>query len=130
MLAWDYAKAVKRFGRLPVGGGAGRGPHPHALRFARGARPRIQRAARALPLGYGEETKNYTKTYRSARDAAMAELPRNAPQRWREASLLLREHGKATCKTIGAALRGVPRHGLPARGTGHAIETGRTRVYY
>ncbi len=49
-------------------------------------------------LGYGKETKNYTKMYRDARDAAMAELPKRA-RMMAEASLLLREHGKETCKT-------------------------------
>ena len=34
----------------------------------------------------------------TARDAAMAELPKKAPA-LAEASLLLREHGKETCKT-------------------------------
>ncbi len=48
-------------------------------------------------LGYGEENKNYSKTYRSARDAAMAELPKKAAT-LSEASRLLRTHGKETCK--------------------------------
>ena len=41
--------------------------------------------------------KNYTKTYRSSRDAASAELPTKAAA-LAAASLLLREHGKETCK--------------------------------
>jgi endonuclease III len=49
-------------------------------------------------LGYGEETKNYNRSYRLARDAAQAELPKRNPALV-EASLLLREHGQTTCKT-------------------------------
>jgi adenine-specific DNA glycosylase len=49
-------------------------------------------------LGYGRESKSYSKTYRSARDTAMIALPKKAAV-MAEASQLLREHGKQTCKT-------------------------------
>ena len=48
-------------------------------------------------IGYGEESKNYTRTYRESRDAAMVELPRKASA-LADASLLLRAHGQETCK--------------------------------
>lgn len=48
-------------------------------------------------LGYGEETRNYNRSYRLARDAAQAELPKQNTALV-EASLLLREHGRSTCK--------------------------------
>lgn len=98
VLTWDYPKAVRALRRFPsvaepgadrilmlCGSHAVLGLESNALRVL-------------LRLGYGTEDKNYTKAYRSARDAAMAELPKRAIA-MAEASLLLREHGKETCKT-------------------------------
>lgn len=98
VLAWDRAKAVKALCKFPsvaepgaerilmlCGSHAVLGLDSNALRVL-------------LRLGYGEESKNYSKSYRSARDAAMAELPKKAAV-MAEASQLLREHGKQTCKT-------------------------------
>ena len=48
-------------------------------------------------MGYGTERRNYSRTYREARDAAMAELPGKAAV-LAEASLVLRMHGQETCK--------------------------------
>jgi endonuclease III len=50
-----------------------------------------------LRLGYGEESKNYAKTYRSAVTAAAGEL-RDAAFAQR-AHVLLRRHGQELCKT-------------------------------
>jgi endonuclease III len=50
-----------------------------------------------LRLGYGEESKNYAKTYRSAVSATAAEL-RDAAFAQR-AHILLRRHGQELCKT-------------------------------
>src|SRR5439155_20569616 len=49
-----------------------------------------------LRLGYGEESKNYAATYRSAVNATSAELPdAKFAQR---AHILLRRHGQEVCK--------------------------------
>src|SRR3989442_1324186 len=47
-------------------------------------------------LGYGEESKNYSTTYRSAQRAAAAEVEENIPARVR-AHQLLRIHGQELC---------------------------------
>ena len=49
-----------------------------------------------LRLGYGFEHKNYSAAYASAQKAAMAELP-SLVGPLREASLLLRHHGRQQC---------------------------------
>jgi len=50
-----------------------------------------------LRLGYGTEEKSYAKPYRSAQEAASAELPEACAARI-EAHLLLRRHGQELCK--------------------------------
>lgn len=51
-----------------------------------------------LRLGFGEEKKNYTASYRSVQEAIQPEL--NEDFDWLiEAHLLLRQHGKELCKT-------------------------------
>ena len=50
-----------------------------------------------LRLGYGEEASSYQASYRSAQAAAARELPADADARVR-AYLLLREHGRQTCR--------------------------------
>jgi endonuclease III len=98
VLTWDYAKAVKALRKLP----SIAEPGADRLLMLCGSHAVLGLESNALRvlcrIGYGEETKNYTKTYRSARDAAMAELSKKAAV-LAEASLLLREHGKQTCKT-------------------------------
>ncbi len=97
VLKWDYQKAVKALCTLP----SVAEPGADRILMTCGARPVLGLESSALRvlcrLGYGEETKNYHKTYRSARNAASAELPKKAAV-LTEASLLLREHGKETCK--------------------------------
>jgi endonuclease III len=98
VLLWDYAKAVKALRKFP----SVAEPGADRILMLCGSHAVLGLDSNALRvlcrLGYGEETKNYTKTYRSARDAASAELPGKAAT-MAEASLLLREHGKATCKS-------------------------------
>lgn len=98
VLTWDYAKAVRALRRFP----SVAEPGADRIVMLCGSHAVLGMESNALRvlsrLGYGEETRNYTETYRSARDAAMAELPKRAAA-MAEASLLLREHGKATCKT-------------------------------
>lgn len=48
-------------------------------------------------LGFGEELKNYGKSYRLTRDAALAELPKTN-MALESAHVALRAHGKETCK--------------------------------
>jgi endonuclease-3 len=50
-----------------------------------------------LRLGYGKEDKSYARSYRSAQEAADAELPRDCGVRI-EAHLLLRRHGQELCR--------------------------------
>jgi len=51
-----------------------------------------------LRIGFGEEKKNYTASYRSAQDAIKDQL--NADYDWLiGAHVLLRQHGKELCKT-------------------------------
>jgi endonuclease-3 len=97
VLRWDYARAVKALRKFPSVGE----PGADRILMLCGSHAVLGLDSNALRvlyrIGYGEETKNYTKTYRSSRDAASAELPRKAAS-MAEASLLLREHGKATCR--------------------------------
>ena len=97
VLGWDYAKAVKALRRFP----SVAEPGADRILMLCGSHAVLGLDSNALRvlcrLGYGHETKNYTKTYRSSRDAAAAELPKKASS-LAEASLLLREHGKETCK--------------------------------
>jgi endonuclease III len=97
VLAWNYAKAVKALRKFPSVGE----PGADRILMLCGSHAVLGLDSNALRVlyrvGYGEETKNYTKTYRSARDAAAGELPKKAPV-LASASLLLREHGKETCK--------------------------------
>jgi len=51
-------------------------------------------------IGFGREQKNYGATYRSIEEALEGQLPRDAASLTR-AHLLLRQHGKETCKTTG-----------------------------
>lgn len=99
VLTWDYAKAVKALQRFPSVAEAGADRilmlcNSHAVLGVESNALRV-----LCRLGYAtEDMKRYTKMYREARDAAMAELPQKAAT-LAEASLLLREHGKQTCKT-------------------------------
>ena len=49
-------------------------------------------------IGYGREQKDYGRMYRSAQEALAPEIPQGAESCAR-AFVLLREHGKKTCKT-------------------------------
>ena len=55
-----------------------------------------------LRIGYGREQRNYGAAYRSIGEALVGQLPSGAAALTR-AHLLLREHGKETCKTNGPA---------------------------
>lgn len=126
VLSWNYTKAAKALRRFPSVGE----PGADRILMLCGSHPVLGLDSNALRvlyrLGYGEETKNYTKTYRSSRDAATAELPGKAAA-LAAASLLLREHGKETCKYT------VPRCGecpVTAACTWYRVHTpsGRARI--
>ncbi len=55
-----------------------------------------------LRIGFGREQRNYGASYRSIQEALVGQLPRDAVSLTR-AHLLLRQHGKETCKTNGPA---------------------------
>jgi endonuclease III len=97
VLELDYVKAVRALRKFPSVGE----PGADRILMLCGSHVVLGLDSNALRvlcrLGYAEESKNYTRMYREARDAATAELPRTAA-RMAEASLLLREHGKETCK--------------------------------
>ena len=98
VLNWEYAKAVKALRKFP----SVAEPGADRILMLCGSHPVLGMESNALRvllrLGYGAEENNYTKSYRSARDAAMAALPKKATL-LAEASALLRQHGKETCKT-------------------------------
>ena len=98
VLALDYKKASRELQKLPSVAESG---SDRMLMIAR-AHPVLgleSNAVRVLArLGYGGPKVSYTKWYRLVRDAAMAELKKDAAV-LEEAALLLREHGKTTCKT-------------------------------
>lgn len=97
VLAWDGAKARKALQRFPMIGESGAERIlmlcgvPGVLGFQSNEHRTLNR------LGYGEALKNYARSYRLTRDAAQAELPRKNAALV-EASLLLRAHGRTTCK--------------------------------
>lgn len=98
VLDWDYARSAKALRRFP----SVAEPGADRILMLCGSHAVLgleSNAVRVLcRIGYGKEAKDYAKTYRSVRDAAAAELPRKAAT-MAEAALLLREHGKQTCKT-------------------------------
>ena len=97
VLGWEYRQARRALQRFPMIGASGAdrillicGSHDVLGLESNAIRTLIR-------LGYGAESKNYDRMYRDARTAAESELPAtNAVLR--AASLLLRMHGKETCK--------------------------------
>ncbi len=98
LLAWDYKKAHRALRKFHSVGE----PGADRILMLCGSHAVLGLDSNALRvlcrLGYATESKNYTRTYREARDAAMAELSRRAAS-LAIASLVLRAHGQATCKT-------------------------------
>jgi endonuclease III len=98
ILAWDYAKAVRALRKFP----SVAEPGADRILMLCGSHAVLGMESNALRvlvrMGYGVDEKNYTKTYRSARNAAMAVLPKRADV-LADASRLLRTHGKETCKS-------------------------------
>ncbi|MGE3174277.1 MAG: hypothetical protein AB7O97_16735 [Planctomycetota bacterium] len=58
-----------------------------------------------LRLGYGEDRGGYARQYRTAQQAAMAELPATAAA-LTQASAMLRRHGQEVCRTTRPACAG------------------------
>ena len=97
VLGWEYRRASRALRKFPSVGE----PGADRILMLCGSQPVLGLDSNALRtlyrIGYGEESKNYTRTYRESRDAAIAELPKKAPA-LAEASALLRTHGQQTCK--------------------------------
>lgn len=58
-------------------------------------------------LGFGEERKSYSATYKSAREITLQELPADC-ERLTKAHLLLRQHGQQLCLRNGPVCRACP----------------------
>jgi endonuclease-3 len=58
-------------------------------------------------IGYGRAEKDYGKTYRSVQEALKEEIPRK-PDELTRAHLLLRQHGKETCRNNRPICRSCP----------------------
>ena len=97
VLGWDFRKARRALQQFPMIGASG----ADRILLLCGSHDVLgleSNAIRALNrVGYGRQSKNYDRTYRETREAAQAELPA-ANAALRAASLLLRQHGKETCK--------------------------------
>ncbi|HVT39932.1 MAG TPA: hypothetical protein VHE78_12855 [Gemmatimonadaceae bacterium] len=97
VLGWDYAKAKRALQRFPSVGE----PGADRILMLCGSHAVLGLDSNSLRslcrMGYGTEQRNYSRTCREARDAAMAELPGKASL-LAEASLVLRTHGQETCK--------------------------------
>jgi endonuclease III len=97
VLSWEYAKARKALQRFPMIGEPGADRilmlcgYVGVFGFQSNEHRTLNR------LGYGKELKNYTKSYRLTRDAARDELP-STNAALVQAALLLRQHGRVTCK--------------------------------
>jgi endonuclease III len=92
-----YAAARRALAKFPAIGEPGAekilllsGMHPVLALDSNGLRVLIR-------LGYGAESDNYSRMYRSAQAAAQAELATTVAAR-REAHLLLRQHGQMLCR--------------------------------
>ncbi len=97
ILKEPYEKAKKALKQFPNIGD----PGAEKILLFCGAGPGLALESNGLRVltrvGYGRTQKNYGAMYRSVQEAIQAELPR-APTQLAAAHLLLREHGKTTCK--------------------------------
>ena len=97
VLSREYGKARKALQKFPMIGESGADRilmlcgYPGVLGFQSNEHRTLNR------LGYGEELRSYTRSYRLTRGAAQDELPKTNAALV-QASLLLRAHGRATCK--------------------------------
>ena len=97
VLEWPYAEAKKALKQFPNIGDPGA---EKILLFCgiRTGLPLEWNGCRVLTrVGYGREQKNYAAMYRSVQEDLRAELPRKVDDLAR-AHLLLRQHGKETCR--------------------------------
>ena len=100
ILKEPYAKAKKALHQFPNIGEPGAEKILLFCGMAEGL-PLESNGCRVLTrIGFGREQKNYGATYRSIQEALEGPLPRDAASLAR-AHLLLRQHGKETCKTTG-----------------------------
>jgi endonuclease-3 len=100
ILQEPYAKAKKALHQFPNIGEPGAEKILLFCGMAEGL-PLESNGCRVLTrIGFGREQEHYGATYRSIQDALDGQLPRDAASLTR-AHLLLRQHGKETCKTTG-----------------------------
>ncbi len=102
ILGEPYAKAKRALQQFPTLGEPGAEKILMLCGMASGL-PLESNGCRVLVrLGYGRQQKSYGATYRSIQEALAAQLPKDAAALTR-AHLLLRQHGRATCKTNAPA---------------------------
>lgn len=100
ILKVPYAKAKKALHQFPNIGEPGAEKILMFCGMAAGL-PLESNGCRVLTrVGFGRDQKNYGAMYRSIQEALKGQLPRDAESLGR-AHLLLRRHGKETCKTKG-----------------------------
>ncbi len=102
ILQEPYAKAKRALHQFPNIGEPGAEKILMLCGMAQGLPLESNGCRVLLRIGYGREQRNYGAAYRSIEEALAGQLPSGAAAITR-AHLLLREHGKATCKTNGPA---------------------------
>jgi len=100
-------QAIKAICRFPYVGE----PGAEKVLLFTGAYPILAMESNSLRvlvrLGYGKESKNYTKMYRSTQEALVPEIPQDCATLIR-ANLVLRRHGQTLCKTTMPQCGGCP----------------------
>jgi endonuclease-3 len=102
ILKEPYAKAKRALHQFPNIGEPGAEKILMLCGMAQGLPLESNGCRVLLRIGFGREQKNYGAAYKSIQEALTGQLPRGAEALTR-AHLLLRQHGKETCKTNGPA---------------------------
>jgi len=113
VLKWPYAKAKKALQQFPNIGAPGAEKILMLCGMATGL-PLEWNGNRVLTrVGYGRESSNYVKMYKSVQDDLQAELPKK-PEDLTRAHLLLRRHGKELCRNNNPLCHSCPASALCA----------------
>lgn len=102
ILREPYAKAKRALHQFPNIGEPGAEKILMLCGMAQGLPLESNGCRVLLRIGYGREQRNYGAAYKSIQQALAGQLPGDAASVTR-AHLLLRQHGKETCKTNGPA---------------------------
>jgi endonuclease-3 len=102
ILREPYAKAKRALHQFPNIGDPGAEKILMMCGMAQGLPLESNGCRVLLRIGYGREQQNYGAAYKSIQQALAGQLPNDAASVTR-AHLLLRQHGKETCKTNGPA---------------------------